>query len=145
MARAAWESVPFRPVPYAEDHVLAHDMMRAGYAKVYVPDAAVIHSHEYSAWNWLRRVLREYRALSEVYGFVPPLDLRWPVLRRRGTLGRTGVGRGAERRLGSCAWPTLGSSRGHCPTQSMLRTAGSLLGARADRLPAGLAVRSPVG
>jgi len=48
VARAAWESVPFRAVAYAEDHVLAQDMLRAGYAKAYVPDAAVVHSHDYS-------------------------------------------------------------------------------------------------
>ena len=41
VARAAWERVPFREVAYAEDHVLAHDMLRAGFAKVYVPGAAV--------------------------------------------------------------------------------------------------------
>ena len=41
VARAAWDDVPFRQVAYAEDHVLALDMMRAGYAKVFLPDAAV--------------------------------------------------------------------------------------------------------
>jgi rhamnosyltransferase len=46
IAKAAWEQVPFRPVSYAEDHALAHDMLRAGYAKVYEPSAAVIHSHD---------------------------------------------------------------------------------------------------
>ena len=30
VARAAWERTPFRDVPFAEDHVLAHDMLRAG-------------------------------------------------------------------------------------------------------------------
>ena len=38
VARAAWERVPFREVAYAEDRVLAIDMLRAGYAKVFVPD-----------------------------------------------------------------------------------------------------------
>ena len=42
------EQVPFREIAYAEDHLLAQDMLRAGYAKVYMPDAAVVHSHEYS-------------------------------------------------------------------------------------------------
>ena len=32
IARAAWERVPFRDVGYAEDHVLARDMLAAGYA-----------------------------------------------------------------------------------------------------------------
>ena len=72
VARAAWDEVPFRQVPYAEDHVLALDMMRAGYAKVFLPDAAVIHSHDYSAWQWLRRSFDEGRALHEVYGFAEP-------------------------------------------------------------------------
>jgi GT2 family glycosyltransferase len=83
VARAAWESVGFRPVPYAEDHVLAHDMLRAGYAKVYVPDAAVIHSHEYSAFDWLRRSFDEARALRQVYGFVEPLEARRTALKVR--------------------------------------------------------------
>ena len=30
LARAAWEAVPFRAVPYAEDRALAIDMLRAG-------------------------------------------------------------------------------------------------------------------
>ncbi len=38
VSRAAWERAPFREVAYAEDHLLAQDMLRAGYAKVYVPD-----------------------------------------------------------------------------------------------------------
>ena len=41
LARAAWERVPFRAVAYAEDQLLARDMLAAGYAKVYRPDAAV--------------------------------------------------------------------------------------------------------
>ena len=63
--------VPFRRVAYAEDHLLAQDMLRAGYAKVYVPDAAVVHSHEYSTWQWLRRSFDEARAMREVYGWAP--------------------------------------------------------------------------
>ena len=79
IARAAWDQVPFRQVAYAEDHVLALDMMRAGYAKVFLPDAAVIHSHDYSGWQWLRRSFDEARALHEVYGFAEPFH-PWRVL-----------------------------------------------------------------
>lgn len=71
VARRAWEQVPFRAVSYAEDHLLAHDMLRAGFSKVYMPRAAVIHSHDYSAWEWLRRSFDEARAVSEVYGWRP--------------------------------------------------------------------------
>jgi glycosyltransferase involved in cell wall biosynthesis len=45
VARRAWEQVPFRDVPYAEDQALAVDMLRAGYANAFMPDAAVVHSH----------------------------------------------------------------------------------------------------
>ena len=58
LARAAWQRVPFREVPYAEDRVLALEMLRAGYAKAYIPDAAVLHSHDYSAPTLFRPQLR---------------------------------------------------------------------------------------
>ena len=41
LERAVWERMPFREIPYAEDRVLAIDMLRAGYAKAFVPEAAV--------------------------------------------------------------------------------------------------------
>ena len=68
--------MPFRPIPYAEDRALALDMLRAGYAKVYVPRGSVIHSHDYSTIGWLRRSFDEARALREVYGYVEPADMR---------------------------------------------------------------------
>ena len=133
VARAAWESVPFRAVAYAEDHVLAHDMMRAGYAKAYVPDAAVIHSHEYSGWDWLRRSFDEYRALSEVYRFAPTLRLRENALNVWGLMGADWRwSRAAGRHLGPReSVALLTRSAGH----HALRSAGALLGARAGRLP----------
>ena len=133
VARAAWESVPFRAVDYAEDHVLAQDMMRAGYAKAFLPDAAVIHSHEYSGWDWLRRSFDEYRAIYEVYGFAPSLRLREVGLNIWGLVG-------ADWRWSHAGGRQLG------PRESVallvrstyhhgLRSAGALLGARAERLP----------
>jgi glycosyltransferase involved in cell wall biosynthesis len=74
IARAAWEKVPFRDVPYAEDRLLAADLLAAGYAKVYDPDAAVIHSHRYPPVNHLRRCFDEWRALNEISGYVEPLS-----------------------------------------------------------------------
>jgi GT2 family glycosyltransferase len=64
--REAWMRVPFRDVAYAEDRALALDMLRAGFAKVYVPAAAVVHSHDYSAGQELRRCFDEWRGLLEV-------------------------------------------------------------------------------
>ena len=41
-------------------------MLAAGYAKVYRPDAAVIHSHDYRPLDQLRRSFDEWRGLREV-------------------------------------------------------------------------------
>lgn len=136
VARAAWESVPFRPVRYAEDHVLAHDMLRAGFAKAYVPGAAVIHSHEYSSWDWLRRSFDEARALREVYGLVEPLGAGRTPLKVWGLVGadwRFARGARASRRPpGLLVTSTVHHS---------LRAAGAVLGSRAERLPGALARR----
>ena len=70
VARAALDRVPFRPVAYAEDQLLARDMLAAGYAKVYRPDAPVTHSHDYGALDLFRRTFDEWRALREVHGVV---------------------------------------------------------------------------
>ena len=64
--------MPFREVPYAEDRVLAIDMLRAGYAKAFVPEAAVLHSHDYTPLEQLRRCFDEWRGLREVYGWREP-------------------------------------------------------------------------
>lgn len=140
VARSAWEEVPFRPVPYAEDHVLAHDMLRAGYAKVYVPGAAVIHSHEYSGWDWLRRSFDEARALREVYGFVEPLDARRTPLKVWGLVGADWrFARGAD---GVAArTPRAAGLLARSAVHHSLRVAGAVLGSRADRIPGALARR----
>ncbi len=150
IARAAWERAPFRAVAYAEDRVLAIDMLRAGYAKAFVPAAAVWHSHDYTAIQQVRRCFDEWRGLREVYGWREPADPRSLARGLRGELGATrrelagaeaggsggmgggagvaaaGVGPGHAARL-----PTLAAvSRHH-----VLRMAGALLGSRAERLP----------
>ena len=135
VSRRAWRSVPFRSVAYAEDHVLAHDMMRAGYAKVYLPNAAVLHSHDYSGWRSLQRSFDEARALKDVYGFVEPLEPRRTGLKIWGLVG-------ADWR-----WARAHASR---PSRVLLIrstchhtlwTAGAVLGSRAERLPQALAGR----
>ena len=136
VARAAWERAPFRDVAYAEDHLLAQDMMRAGFAKVYVPEAAVIHSHDYSPGQWMRRSFDEARAVRDVYGWVAAprvvarnlrgnvmADWRW--VRRRSTVSR--------REQVS----VLAASLVHHGA----RATGELLGSRADRLSRPLTAR----
>jgi glycosyltransferase involved in cell wall biosynthesis len=125
VARAAWESVPFRDVPYAEDQLLAREMLTAGHAKVFQPDAAVIHSHDYRPLELLRRSFDEGRGLQAVFGWRAPAT----PLRAGLTLQRRV--RDDVRFAGPRAAP--GSLRHHS-----LRLAGEALGTRADRLPAGL-------
>jgi glycosyltransferase involved in cell wall biosynthesis len=132
VARSAWEQVPFRDTAYAEDHLLAMDMMRAGFAKVYMPDAAVVHSHDYSSWDWFRRSFDEARAMRDIYDWVEPLHLRTTTLN---VWGRVGA---------DCRWLRASGSQTHRSRPVALlarstahhtaRAAGAILGARADHL-----------
>jgi GT2 family glycosyltransferase len=134
VSRAAWESVPFRSVAYAEDHVLALDMLRAGFAKVFLPDAAVVHSHEYSGRDWLRRSFDEARAIREVYGFAEPSGLRRNTLRIWGSVGADW----RWARATSPGGPPGPASAGllvKSACHHSLRTVGAVLGGRASRLP----------
>ena len=113
VARAAWEEVPFRDVAYAEDRLLAADLLAKGYAKVYVPDAAVLHSHRYPPLEHLRRCFDEWRALNEISGYVEPISLVAVVE--------------ATRADGITSLP-------HHATRAI----GAALGSRSKRLPAGM-------
>jgi GT2 family glycosyltransferase len=137
VARSIWERVPYRKVACAEDRLLALDVLRAGYAKVYVPRAAVLHSHDYTALEHLRRCFDEWRALREVYGWREPASPRHLVGQLRGSLGS------AQREPSVAGLPparrvaTLAAVGGH----HMVRLTGAVLGSRADRLPPGLRQR----
>jgi rhamnosyltransferase len=132
LARGAWERVPFREVPYAEDRVLAIDMLRAGYGKAFVPNAPVVHSHDYTTLQELRRCFDEWRGLREVYGWREPVSPTHLARQLRGALGQ------ARRELISENAPpvhrrtTLAAAGRH----HVARLVGALLGSRADLLPA---------
>jgi glycosyltransferase involved in cell wall biosynthesis len=125
VSHAAWEGVPFREVPYAEDQRLAIDMLNAGFAKRYVADAAVVHSHEYSPAERFRRWFDEFRALREVYGYRAPVAPREVAgeIRRQVARDRAAAG-------DSIVWESL--------CYHTLRALGAGLGTRADRLPEGV-------
>jgi glycosyltransferase involved in cell wall biosynthesis len=132
LARAAWERVPFREVPYAEDRVLAIDMLRAGYAKAFMPGAAVIHSHDYTAVEQLRRSFDEWRGLREVYGWREPASPAHLLSQLRGELGQT-----RRELLAQGASPaSRRRALAEVTRHHVLARAGALLGSRADRLPA---------
>jgi glycosyltransferase involved in cell wall biosynthesis len=132
VARSAWERVPFREVPYAEDRVLAIDMLRAGYAKTFVPRAAVVHSHDYTTAEQLRRSFDEWRGLLEVYGWREPADPRRVAGQLRGTLGHLRRELRREDASPGRRRATLAAASRH----HVVSLAGALLGSHADRLPA---------
>ncbi len=134
VARWALERVPYREVPYAEDQLLGRELIEAGYAKVFHPEAAVLHSHDYPPADFFRRYFDEFRSLREVLDHVEPAgvlrtqyairglvraDQRW--LTAKGVRGRALVR------------PLATSARHHT-----IRMAGAIVGSRADRLPAAL-------
>jgi glycosyltransferase involved in cell wall biosynthesis len=134
VAKWALERLPYREVPYAEDQLLGRELIEAGYAKVFHPGAAVLHSHDYPPLDFLRRYFDEFRSLREVLDYVEPAgvmrtqrsirglvraDQRW--LQRQGVRGRALVR------------PLAVSARHHA-----IRQSGAILGTRADRLPPAL-------
>jgi GT2 family glycosyltransferase len=132
--RAAWQRVPFRRVPYAEDRLLAIDMLRAGYAKAYVPEAAVVHSHAYTPTQQLRRCFDEWCGLRQVYGWREPAAPRHVLSRLRGSLGQARVALSAEAAPRFRRAVVLAQVLAH----QLVCLCGALLGSRAERLPSSL-------
>jgi glycosyltransferase involved in cell wall biosynthesis len=134
VARWALERIPYRDVPYAEDQLLGRELIEAGYAKVFHPEAAVLHSHDYPPATFFRRYFDEFRSLREVLDHVEPAG---PV---RTQYAIRGLVRADQRWLSAqgvrgpaLARPLAVSARHHT-----IRMAGAILGSRADRLPAGV-------
>jgi rhamnosyltransferase len=130
VSRAAWREAPFRDVPYAEDHQLALDMLRAGWAKVFVPGAAVEHSHDYAPLSLFRRSFDEWRGLREIYGWVEPLHAR--TLRDKVLV----PARGDVRLLRDEGASPIGllAGGGRAGAHHAIKLAGALAGSRAERL-----------
>ena len=130
LRRSIWERHPLPVVDMAEDQHWAKMIMRLGYAKTYVPDSVVAHSHSYSPWQWVRNWYDQHASYR---------DLGSPV---------------AMRRLSEAARYFVRTSRedtaylrhgGHGPRQQAVavmndaaRAAGAYLGANYPRVPRAL-------
>ncbi|MEV4419478.1 glycosyltransferase family A protein [Patulibacter sp. NPDC049589] len=131
LLRSAWTTTPFRDVAYAEDQLLAIDLLRAGHARAFVPAAAVVHSHDYPFGERFRRLFDEFRALHEVYGL------------RTSAAPRAVLGTIRRQTADDRAWSRAhGASRGATDRATLAsfvhhteRAAASVAGTRADRLP----------
>jgi rhamnosyltransferase len=134
VARAAWEQVPFRAVAYAEDQLLARDMLAAGYSKVFRPDAVVVHSHQYRPLEQFRRSFDEWRGLSEIRAIAAPPALGPAALGvQRAVRDDLSLARREGQRRPTRA-RTAAASLGY----HFLRAAGAALGSRSERLPPAL-------
>src|SRR4051812_4677809 len=137
VARWAWERIPYKEVPYAEDQLLGREVIEAGFAKVYTPQAAVTPSHDSPPMQFFRRYFDEFRSLREVLGFRQdwgPKRTLWDV---RGLAGADKRWLRAHGVKGlALAAPLAVSVRHHS-----IRMAGAIVGSRADRLPAALRKR----
>jgi glycosyltransferase involved in cell wall biosynthesis len=131
IARAAWERVRFRDIPSAEDRALALDMMTAGFAKAFVPAAAVVHSHDYGPLQQLRRSFDEARALREVFGWREPSGPGQLARRLRGEL-RAAFSESLHEGLGT---GRAAATLAPVATHELMRSAGTMLGSRAGTLP----------
>jgi glycosyltransferase involved in cell wall biosynthesis len=131
VARWAWERVAYRDIAYAEDQLLASEMIEAGLAKVFHPGAGVYHSHDYGPVTMFRRCFDEWRGLREVYGHVesaaPKRVLKWVFEETAADVAFLGE-QGSTRRT-----RLLGGLRSLA--HHTIRMLGALTGSRADRLP----------
>src|ERR1700730_10871034 len=48
-ARACWEEIGFRDLPYSEDQAFGADLLACGWMQHYRPRAGVLHAHDYGA------------------------------------------------------------------------------------------------
>ena len=130
---SAGRQVRFRDVAYAEDQAFARDAMAAGWRKAYVPDAGVLHAHDYPFARvhapLLRRVPRPARDRSATSS------------RLAARAARHVARAGARRPRATCASTGCGPRpRWRGRLRSLRHHAGravfAALGSRADRLPA---------
>ncbi len=134
-ARACWEEIRFRDVPYSEDQAFGSDLLGAGGTKVYHPGAAVLHAHDYGAIEFMRRYFDEYRGLRESTGHVEPFALTGAARQVAGAVA-------ADRRWMAEEGGMSGAERARWTARAAVHHGGrrvfSALGSRAERVPAPL-------
>jgi glycosyltransferase involved in cell wall biosynthesis len=69
LRRSAWEKIPYPDIDYGEDQVWADQIIAAGWEKIYVPNAVVRHSHDYTPAETRQRAATEARFFREHFGY----------------------------------------------------------------------------
>ncbi|WP_417451972.1 glycosyltransferase [Kordiimonas sp.] len=67
--RSVWEQMPYRRVVFGEDQLWAHDIIEAGYAKLYAAQAVVYHSHDYDEAETEERSAIEASFFKHFFGY----------------------------------------------------------------------------
>ncbi len=67
--RSVWEKIPYRKVAFGEDQLWAWDIIKAGFEKVYAPQAIVYHSHDYDEAETFERSRIESAFFKHFFGY----------------------------------------------------------------------------
>jgi glycosyltransferase involved in cell wall biosynthesis len=133
--RACWEEIRFREIAYSEDQAFGVDLLDAGWIKVYQPAAAVLHAHDYSALEFMRRYFDEYRGLHESTGHVEPFGVLATARQVRAEVA-------GDRRWAAAQQGLSGPQLARVTAQATVHHGGrrvfSALGSRAESIPAPL-------
>jgi glycosyltransferase involved in cell wall biosynthesis len=70
LRRSVWAKIPYRDVAYGEDQLFAHDIVSAGYQKVFAPGAVVYHSHDYDEAQTFERSRIEAAFFKQFFGYI---------------------------------------------------------------------------
>jgi len=69
MRREIFEKIPYQQVVFGEDQLWAWDIIQAGYEKIYAPQAAVYHSHDYDEQENFDRSQIESAFFKHFFGY----------------------------------------------------------------------------
>lgn len=69
LRRSVWEKYPYPDVNFSEDQIWMKQMIELGYKRVYVPEAAVYHSHNYPLKTYFKRYYDEYKGVYQIHQY----------------------------------------------------------------------------
>lgn len=69
MRRSIFDEIPYRKVQFGEDQLWAWDIINAGFEKIYAPQAAVYHSHDFDEQETFERSETESAFFKHFFGY----------------------------------------------------------------------------
>lgn len=131
LRRSVWEKLPFPDVMFAEDQTWMLAAIKAGYAKAFVPEAAVYHSHDFGIWETLQRNFDEASSFQRDFGYDMQRSLPRALVSAAGLARRDGRW---LRQAGVRGWRWL-KNAGYMAGIELARTLGQFLGTHHQGLP----------